>query len=284
MTGKLSVILTVVMLGTIVLVACSPAAPAAPTEMPPAPTLAAPTEMPPAPTPVICGGNQSCFQPQFLACASSELTIPFGEGTTYLITVFGKENGLCHYALAMVDENGNTPAGGPPSADCRVPMEKITQDTFGHFFGQDAAPGQESIKAEQDKIASDYCVTGYPSSTANAEQPSKTEPALNKVTCAENDMGCIFTNVFDKFKNGCQPVEVGVSLTTDDGTQVPPFTITISSGENGACHLQLKGLGPDQDCLFAKENVTEYVVKGMFNADNIQNDPEFQEIKAASCK
>ena len=108
-------------------------------------------------------------------------------------------------------------------------------------------------------------------------------PTLNKVTCAEDDQGCFFTNIFDKFKNGCQPVEVEFALTTDDGTQIP-ITYTLSSGENGACHFQLKGLGPDQDCLFAKENVIEKVVKGMFNMDNTQNDPEFQKIKAASCK
>ena len=108
-------------------------------------------------------------------------------------------------------------------------------------------------------------------------------PTLNKVTCAVDDQGCVFTNVFDKFKNGCQPVEVVVVVRTDDGTQ-EPVTFTLSSGENGACHYQLKGLGVDDDCLFAKENVIEKVVKGMLNMDNIQNDPEFQKIKAVSCK
>ena len=267
MTRKLSVILTVVMLGAIVLVACSPAAPAAPTQMPKAPSQ------------VMCGGDTGCFQPQFLACASSVMTMPFVEGSTFMITVFGKENGLCHYSAAVVDKNGNALAGGPPAADCRVPIEKITKDTFGHFFGQ----GTESIKAEQDKIENDYCVLKQPSPNAGAEQPAKTEPALNKVTCAVDDQGCIFTNVVDKFKNGCQPVEVEFAFTAGDGTQIP-ITYTLSSGENGACHFQLKGLGPDQDCLFAKENVIEKVVKGMFNMDNTQNDPEFQKIKAASCK
>lgn len=264
MTRKLSVILTVVMLGAIVLVACSPAAPAAPTQMPQASNQ------------VICSSDQSCFQPQFLACASSVFTIPFGEGTSYTITVFGKENGLCHYAATMADKNGNTLSG----SDCRVPIEKITQDTFGHFFGQNT---QESIKAEQAKIENDYCVLKQPSPNAGAEQPSKTEPALNKVTCGGDDAVCIITNIIDNFKNGCQPVVVDVVVTADDGAKVP-VTFTISSGENGACHFQVKGLGPDQDCLFAKENVIEKVVKGMFNMDNIQNDPEFQTFKAASCK
>ena len=142
MTRKLSVILTVVILGAMLLVGCSPAA------------QVAPTEMPQAPTQVVCGGNMSCLQPQFLACASSVMTIPFVEGSFFTITVFGKENGLCHYSAAVVDKDGNAVAGGPPAADCRVPIEKITKDTFGHFFGQ----GTESIKAEQDKIENDYCV------------------------------------------------------------------------------------------------------------------------------
>jgi hypothetical protein len=145
MFRKLPVILTVVMLGAILLVACSPAAPAAP---------AAATEMPKTPSPVICS-DPGCFQPQFLACVSSVMTIPFTGESFLKITVFGQENGLCHYAGAVVDKNGNTVAGGPPSADCRVPIEKITKDTFGHFFGQNTTP---SIKAEQDKIDNDYCV------------------------------------------------------------------------------------------------------------------------------
>jgi hypothetical protein len=142
MIRKLSVILTVVISGAIVLSACSPAAPAAPAELPKAPAQ------------VVCGGDTGCFQPKFLACASSVMTIPFVEGSTFVITVFGKENGLCHYGAGVVDKNGNPLAGGPPTADCRVPIEKISKDTFGHFFGQ----GTETIKAEQDKIQKDYCV------------------------------------------------------------------------------------------------------------------------------
>ena len=145
MTGKLSIILTVVMFGAMALVACSPAAPPAPTQLPQAPSQ------------VKCS-DPGCLQPQFLACASSVMTMPFVEGSFFIITVFGKENGLCHYAATVVDKNGNPLAGGPPSTDCRIPIEKITKDTFGHFFGKDTSPGQESIKVEQDKIASDFCV------------------------------------------------------------------------------------------------------------------------------
>ena len=56
--------------------------------------------------------------------------------------------------MTVVDKNGNALAGGPPSSDCKVPIEKITKDTFG----QDTTAGQEAIKAEQDKIDNDYCV------------------------------------------------------------------------------------------------------------------------------
>ena len=84
------------------------------------------------------------------------MTMPFGGGSFYRISVFGNESGLCHYATAAVDENGNAlQMGGPPSSDCRVPIEKITRDTFGALFGMNSA---ESIRAEQDKITNDYCV------------------------------------------------------------------------------------------------------------------------------
>jgi hypothetical protein len=265
MNGKLFVFLTVGMLGTLVLVACSPSAPPAPVQVPQASSQ------------VKCS-DAGCFQPQFLACTSSVMTMPFVEGSFFTITVFGKESGVCHYSAAVVDKDGITIPGGPPSADCRVPLEKITKDTFGHFFGQ----GTESIKAEQDKIENDYCVLNLPPSNAGASQPSNTTSALNKVTCGGDDAACIFTNVIDNFKNGCKPVEVLV-IMSGDGTQAP-VTFTISSGENGACNYQFRGLGADQDCLFARENVREEVVKGMLGMDNIPTDPEFQKIKASSCK
>ncbi|MCX6053890.1 MAG: hypothetical protein NTZ74_03050 [Chloroflexi bacterium] len=143
MAEKLSLVLTVTLCATL-LVACSPAAPAVP---------AAPTEISQTPAPVECGGAD-CFQTPFLACASSVMKMPFGEGNFYTITVFGKESGLCHYSAGILDKDGKSIPGGPPSTDCRVPIEKLTKDTLGHFFGQ----GTESIKAEQDKIESDYCV------------------------------------------------------------------------------------------------------------------------------
>jgi hypothetical protein len=142
MTRKLSVILTVLMLGAILLVACSPVAPAAPTETPQALTQ------------VICNSDMDCFLPHFLACASSVWIMTSAEGNSYIITVFGKENGLCHYGSTVVDKKGKVPPG-MVSTDCRVPIEKITKDTFDHFFGQNT---RVSIKTEQNKIENDYCV------------------------------------------------------------------------------------------------------------------------------
>jgi hypothetical protein len=106
--------------------------------------------------PVRCTEPQ-CLFPHFLNCTPSELKMPFMEGTTFIITIFGVENGKCHYAAKVVDENGNV-ARGMPSSDCLVPVEKITENTFDHFFGADNVPGKEAIKAEQDKIEADYCV------------------------------------------------------------------------------------------------------------------------------
>jgi hypothetical protein len=147
MTRKLLVILTVVLFSALLLVACSPAVPAVPV------VPAAPNDNSQTSTPVKCS-DTGCFQPQFLACTSSVMKMPFVEGSFFTITVFGKESGLCHYSAAVVDKDGKTIPGGPPSADCKVPIEKITKDTFGHLFGQ----GTDSIKAEQDKLENDYCV------------------------------------------------------------------------------------------------------------------------------
>jgi hypothetical protein len=78
-----------------------------------------------------------------------------------------------------------------------------------------------------------------------------------------------------------------VLIPMDDTTN-DKATITLSKWENGACRFQITGngllTGEKQDCLFAKENVTQKTIKGMLNMDNIPNDPAFQNIKAASCK
>jgi len=227
----------------------------------------------PTPTPVLCS-DPPCLMPQFLACASSKLTMPFMEGSSFVVTVYGKENGLCRYSLTIVDTKGIQLS----TSLCSVPMEKMTKDTLGHLFGEDKNPGKEAIKAEQDKLENEYCVKKPLTSTPSPVQSPQTSPTPKKVTCGSEDPMCIFTNIINGFTNGCTAVEV---TTTADGGQV---TLTVSPGANGSCRFQMKGLGVDQDCLFAKENVTTMVIKGMLGMDNIPKDPEFITIKAASCK
>ena len=100
--------------------------------------------------------DPQCLYPQFMACNPSEMKMPFLNETNYVITVFGIENGKCHYALKIIYQDGTVPTG-IPITDCNVPIEKVTQDTFGHMFGSDTEAGKEAIKIEQDKIEADYC-------------------------------------------------------------------------------------------------------------------------------
>ncbi len=105
--------------------------------------------------PVNCT-DPTCLYPQFMACNSSELRMPFMEGTTYVFTVFGMENGKCHFAVKVVNASGVVPLEMQVT-DCSIPTDKITTDTFTHYFGQDSGPGKEAIKAQQDQIQTDYC-------------------------------------------------------------------------------------------------------------------------------
>lgn len=113
------------------------------------------------------------------------------------------------------------------------------------------------------------------------EEAQTTTTVAGVVNCGGDDANCVFTNVIGNFTNDCQPVKVFITMDTTTNEQV---TITLSKGENGACRFQFEGLGIDQDCLFAKENVKQEVIKGLLGMDNIPNDPAFQKIKAASCK
>lgn len=238
------------------------------------PTITPSPTTTPTPTPVLCS-DPPCLMPQFLACASSRLTMPFMEGSSFVVTVYGKENGLCRYSLTIVDTKTNFLLN---SSECNMPVEKITMDTLGHLFGMDKSSGKEAVKAEQDKLENDYCVKKPLASTPSPGQSLQVSPIPKKVTCVSDDPMCIFTNIIDGFTNGCMPVEV----TTTAGTG--QVTLTISGSADGACRFQMKGLGVDQDCLFAKENVKTEVIKGMLGMDNIPKDPEFIKIKAASCK
>lgn len=98
--------------------------------------------------------DPTCLAPRFLSCSLTELKMPFQEQFTYVISVLGIENGKCHYTSKVVDQNGTVVQS---EVDCKVPKELVTSDVLGHFFGQDKASGKEAIKAQQDKIESDYC-------------------------------------------------------------------------------------------------------------------------------
>jgi hypothetical protein len=119
--------------------------------------IAAPTAAPlpsPTQTPVGCS-DPSCLLPFFMACAPSKLTMPFTEGSSFNVMVYGKENDLCRYSLIINDTRTNSQLN---FSECRMPMEKMMKDTLGHLFGEDKSPGKETIKAEQDKLENEYCV------------------------------------------------------------------------------------------------------------------------------
>lgn len=115
-----------------------------------------PVDNPNATTPTTCT-DPSCFNTHFLECMPSELEMPFGDDSTYIITIIGAENGNCHYTAKVVDKQGNVFTG--VSTDCLVPLDKMTSERLEHLFGGDNAPGKEAVKAEQDKLDADYCVT-----------------------------------------------------------------------------------------------------------------------------
>lgn len=103
-----------------------------------------------------CHGDSACFAAEFSKCNPSEFQTPFGSQGTYIVTVFGLENGKCHYQGGVYSSEGKLLT---PGLDCNLPLAEISADTFGHFFGQDKVPGQEAIRAKQDKLQQDYCLT-----------------------------------------------------------------------------------------------------------------------------
>lgn len=84
------------------------------------------------------------FKPSFLQCSPSELKMPGTDAdpNTLVITIFGLENGKCHYAEKTVDKNGITlqlPQGGFGVIDCKTPMKLINADFFENdMFGPKA--------------------------------------------------------------------------------------------------------------------------------------------------
>ena len=98
-----------------------------------------------------------CFAPYFLKCTPVELKMPFGDDAFFMITVFGIEDGKCHYTVKVVDASGKTITAGPPATECFMPVNKITTATVDHLFGADSVVGKETVKAEQDQLFVDYC-------------------------------------------------------------------------------------------------------------------------------
>jgi len=134
----------------------APATPSAPARTSAAATTSAPTASPsPSPAPAAYSDPPS-FVPSFLRCSASELKTPFVGADVFVITVFGLDNGKCHYAAKVVDKTGVALQIGV-GIDCIVPKELITEDLLGHLFGYDKAPGREKTFAEQNKIETDYC-------------------------------------------------------------------------------------------------------------------------------
>lgn len=99
-----------------------------------------------------CGSDQNCFLNQFLACAPAEFKIISGDSQSQ-ISVVGLAGDRCYY-LGGIYKDGVLISSGK---ECRVPLNLISRDTFAHFFGQDSAAGEESVKIEQDRIEADYC-------------------------------------------------------------------------------------------------------------------------------
>lgn len=120
------------------------------------PTELTPTTTIQPPKAIQCDTGE-CFLPHFLKCAPVELKMPFVGDTIYQITVFGTKDGKCHYTTKVVDSSGKAVSGGPSSLECFVPVDKITTATAEHLFGVDTAVGKETVKAEQDKLFTDYC-------------------------------------------------------------------------------------------------------------------------------
>jgi len=148
------IILAIAVIGVIVLIAQPKGNPNVTPED--NPNATAPTDLGTETTPTTCT-DPSCFSTHFLECTPSELEMPFGDDSTYIITMIGAENGNCHYTAKIIDKQGNVFNG--VSTDCLVPLDKMTSERMEHLFGVDSTPGKEAVKAEQDKLDADYCVT-----------------------------------------------------------------------------------------------------------------------------
>jgi len=102
--------------------------------------------------PISCGSDRTCFMNQFLKCLPAEFNIVTSAGEKQL-SVNGLAGNHCYFQGGLYKDGVLIGEG----LSCSVPKNLMTNDIFDHFFGQDKAAGKEDIKAEQDRIESDYC-------------------------------------------------------------------------------------------------------------------------------
>jgi len=82
-----------------------------------------------------------CIGTSFLACTPAELKVtPQGATSTITISVFGTENGKCHFSIDMSGHGG----------DCLFAQENLNEKVLNQLFGNEEGQGQivaESCKA-----------------------------------------------------------------------------------------------------------------------------------------
>ena len=99
---------------------------------------------------ISCSNDPMCIGTNLLSCKAAEFKMDFtSPGSKYFITIFGEENGNCHYGFKVLNADGTIIAG----VDCNVPMSSISGDTFQHSFGQN----QGAVKETQAQIEATYC-------------------------------------------------------------------------------------------------------------------------------
>ena len=99
---------------------------------------------------VDCADNGACLSAHILSCEAAEFKMDFTTpGSKYTITVYGKEDGKCHYGLKVLNADGSLMAG----IDCKMPLTSMSDDTFKHLFGQDTG----TVKDAQNQLQATYC-------------------------------------------------------------------------------------------------------------------------------
>jgi len=103
--------------------------------------------------PLDCESDRVCFLNQLQKCRVAEFKVvsPDGEFQSSIIGLVGDR---CYYTVGQYKDGVLVGS----SLDCRLPLNLITNDVVDHLLGQDKIVGKEDIKAEQDKIQTEYCL------------------------------------------------------------------------------------------------------------------------------